>query len=143
MKTLGFSLVLLLAANPVHSSSQDSDVAGVERAIELYFEAARTHDAELFEEAFDVPNAHLKALRSRPGEPDEVRVVPIRDAIASWVLGEPEPSSGRILSIDVLDGKLATATLEIVFKGRTYVDVMSLYRVSGQWKIVNKVYVSR
>ena len=49
----------------------------------------------------------------------------------------------EILSLDVVDGSLAVAKVEISREGGSYVDYLVLYRLASGWRIVTKTFVSR
>ncbi|MHC5066837.1 MAG: nuclear transport factor 2 family protein [Planctomycetota bacterium] len=120
-----------------------AEIAAVSETLELYFKGAETNEAKYFEQAFDVPNAHMKALRMREGEEPHVQVTPIADAIANWTRGEPQETWGKIHKVRIIDDYLASAEVEILFKGHVYIDLMTLYKVGENWKIVNKTFRSR
>lgn len=69
--------------------------------------------------------------------------VPIREAIKHWTASSPAESWGRVRSVDIVDGKMAIAKVEMLFHGTVYIDLLSLYKVNGAWKIVNKTFVRR
>lgn len=85
----------------------------------------------------------MKYVRADSTGQQYIGTMPIADAIASWTSQPPEESWGKIHDVKILDDKLAHATIELLFRGRLYVDVMALYKVNDDWKIVNKTYVSR
>ena len=52
----------------------------------------------------------------------------------------PQPAFGepwRLLELDVVDGKLAVAQVEIARSGGSYVDYLLLYRLADGWRIVS------
>ena len=49
----------------------------------------------------------------------------------------------KILSIDLRYEQIANAKIEMKVDTITYVDVLSLHNIKGQWKITNKMYVVR
>ena len=58
----------------------------------------------------------------------------------------PQPEYGlryEIQALDVIDDRLAVARVEQSRKGGSYVDVLVLYRIAGEWRIVTKTFVSR
>ncbi len=59
---------------------------------------------------------------------------------------KPNPEYGlewEVLSLDVVDGKLAVAKVYISRKGGSYVDFLVLHKIAGEWRIVNKTFVVR
>ncbi len=60
--------------------------------------------------------------------------------------GKKQPAYGLewdILALDIIDGRLAVAKLEISRKGGSYVDILTCHKIEGQWRIVNKAFVTR
>ncbi|MCI0490914.1 MAG: nuclear transport factor 2 family protein [Blastocatellia bacterium] len=134
---IGASLIAFAA---VGASNDDKEIRDV---VELYFKGAATSEAHYFEKAFDVANAHMKYVTKDQSGKEMVRIVPITDAIKGWTSRPPEKSWGKILSLDLVDDKMAVAKVEMLYRGTIYVDLLSLYKINGEWKIVNKVFVSR
>ena len=122
------------------ASNNDKEIRDV---VELYFKGAATSEAHYFEKAFDVANAHMKYVSKDQSGKEVMRIVPITDAIKGWTSRPPEKSWGKIISIDTVDDKMAVAKVEMLYRGTIYVDLLSLYKINGEWKIVNKVFVSR
>lgn len=141
---LGITLAVgLIAFSTVaFSPSMSAAEAEVRETVDLYFKGAVTGEASYFEEAFDVENGHMKYVRGNESDGYTIRTTPIRDAIAGWTRSPDPESEGQILDVKLLDDKLAHVTLEIFYKGRDYVDVLALYKVGDDWKIVNKTFVS-
>lgn len=69
--------------------------------------------------------------------------VPIRDAIKRWTSRPADESWGKMLSIDIVDRRMAGAKVEMLYRGHIYIDLLSLYKINGDWKIVNKTFVHR
>ncbi len=74
---------------------------------------------------------------------DGVVSVLIRDAIKRWTSRPADKSWGKVLSIDIVDGHMAAATVEMIYRGHIYLDLLSLHKINGDWKIVNKLFVHR
>ncbi len=133
------ALIVVIAAFAPMSENEKE----VRAAMDLYIKGAATAEATYFEQAFAVEIADMKSVRTNDEGVQEVRVRSIKDAIVSWTSAPAQESWGKILDVKIIDDKLAHSTVELLFGGYIYVDVMSLYKVNDQWKIVNKTYVSR
>jgi hypothetical protein len=60
--------------------------------------------------------------------------------------GKSNPSYGlswSVQSLDVVDSHVAVTKLDISRSGGSYVDFLTLYKIDGKWKIVNKAFASR
>jgi hypothetical protein len=95
------------------------------------------------ERAWDVPNSRLKYIIKNEQDREEIAIEKIADSIKRWTRDATPDSKGRILSIDVVDKKMAVTKFEFLWKGTTYIDYLALYKVDGSWKIVNKIFVAR
>jgi len=132
-----------IAANTLWADEKNADdESAVRAAVESYFEGARTGTAGPFEKAWDLETGRMVYVRERDGV-EALHSVPIREAIKHWTAGPPGESWGKIQSIDMIDGKMAIANVEMLFHGTIYLDLLSLYKVDGTWKIVNKTFVRR
>jgi protease I len=107
----------------------------IRAAVFDYFEGINTVSRDRLERAFD-PGAELKSV----GESGALVVEPIADAIERWMRGEPDKRVGDILSIDIAAGEIARVVFD--YDGR-YVDFLTLARINGQWKIIDKVFIRR
>lgn len=137
-----FALALVAIVNLAASNAMSAAEAEVRETVDLYFKGAVTGEASYFNEAFDLENGHMKSVWGNDTDGYAIHTTPIRDAIAGWTRSPDPASEGQILEVKMLDDKLAHVTLEIFYKGRDYVDVLALYKVGDDWKIVNKTYVS-
>lgn len=135
-KLLLLIALALVVAAPVRAQT---DEAAVRETIQAYFDGLMQYDAAALARAF-----HADALilaQSARGT--------YRSPFAEWSRfvehGEaPEDATGyhnRILSIDIA-GNAAAVKTELDWPTVRYVDYLSLLRIDGQWKIVNKIYWS-
>jgi len=133
--------VVVLATTIIFGSQPaDTTDAGVRDAVELYFRGIATNNADDLKHCF-APCAHVKYVHKTSDGSDEVVAIPIASAIASWTSGPPSGSSGRIVSVETTGDRLAVAKADVVWRGRRYLDILTLYRVNEEWQIVDKVFV--
>jgi protease I len=126
-------LPLLLGA--ASGRSADGDFAAIRAAVFDYFDGINEVSRERLERAFD-PGAELKSV----GEDGAIVAQPIDEVIERWVSKEPAAREGEILSIDVTDGEIDRVVFD--YNG-DYIDFLTLAKVRGQWKIIDKVFVTR
>ena len=119
-----------------------ADYVSVHAVIDSYFEGAQTATSAPFEKAWELENGRIVFVHRMDGV-DTVRSVPIKDAIAQWTSKPAAQSWGRVHSIDVVDGQMAVVKVEMLYRGRIYIDLLSLYKINKEWKIVNKTFVRR
>lgn len=131
-------LVLCLAALPVFAAgpSAGTEDAAVRAAIEHYFQGHATGDGAHYRKVFH-PDSKLFFLRD--------------GKLASWTSeeyigrasGKPAADEAqRKRTIDWIDvaGDAAVAKLTLTYPTVTFVDYMSLLKIDGEWKIVNKTF---
>lgn len=122
-----------LAAQPAPARDDD---AAVRTAVEAYFEGMMEYDRAALERAF-----HREArLIGAPGE--NLVVIPFEE----WARFTEDPEEraaedyhNRIVSVDIA-GNAAVAKVDLRWPEVHYVDYLSLVRVGGEWKIVNKIW---
>ncbi|MEM7418083.1 MAG: nuclear transport factor 2 family protein [Gemmatimonadota bacterium] len=120
---------------PAGDRPAPSDEDEVRRVVGLYVEGVDTHDADLLRQAFH-PQAQLQASLAGYWER------PFSDWLAftrAPVPDDVDQRSSEIVSIAV-HGDAASATVRLEWPTVRYVDVLSLLRVDGSWRIVNKIW---
>ncbi|HKQ52455.1 MAG TPA: nuclear transport factor 2 family protein [Pyrinomonadaceae bacterium] len=140
MKKIVLLLVVALAAGAAiwwPTSAQDKDEAGVRKALEYYLQGHATGDGENHKKAFH-PEAKLFWIRD--GKFAE-------RTSADYIAGAPgKPAADeaqRKRSIEMIDitGNAAVAKIVLDYPNAKLTDYMSLLKVDGEWKIVNKIFM--
>ena len=120
------------------TSAQDQDEAGVRQAIDYYFQGHATGNGEHFKKAF---HTEAKLFWIRDGQFSQ-RTSAEYIAGAS---GKPAPDEDKrkrsIESIDIT-GNAAVAKVVLDYPQVRFTDYMSLLKINGEWKIVNKTFVA-
>jgi len=129
--TLG---ALLLLVQP-SSRGAEADYVAIRAAVFDYFDGINEVNRERLERAFH-PSAELKSV----GEDGLLVTQPIDEVIERWMTREPAEREGEILAVDVTDGEIARVVFD--YDG-AYLDFLTLARVAGAWKIIDKVFVTR
>ena len=129
-------LALLIAGNAIaggHKQAGDEEVAAIQAAVFNYFEGINEKDRARLESAFDT-SAQLKS----PDGAGAVKVEPIADAIARWMDGKAQSRKGKILAFEITDNQVAQVVFD--YDG-IFVDFLTLFKLDGQWKIVDKSFI--
>ena len=129
--TLALCSLIILGTAPVQAA--DSEVAAVQATVYDYFEGINAKDRARLENAFDT-SAQLKS----PDGDGAVKVEPIADAIARWMSGEAQSRKGKILALEITDNQVAQVVFD--YDG-IFVDFLTLFKLDGQWKIVDKSFI--
>lgn len=126
--------VLFITCAP--ASAQDSEEAAVREAIQHYFQGHATGQGEHFRKAFH-PDAKLFFIR------DGKLTQWTSEEYISRAGGKPAPDEAqrkrRIDSIDIT-GNAAVVKLTLDYPNVVFTDYMSMLKIDGQWKIVNKTF---
>ncbi len=131
-----FALIAFIFS--LNAFAQTSDMAAVRIPLENYLKGHATGDGEYMKKAFHT----------------EGQLIFIRDGkyttrtFADYVAGMPgKPAADEakrkrwIESIDVA-GNAATAKIILDYPNAKLTDYMSLLKIDGEWKIVNKIFTS-
>ena len=147
IKKAMFQLVMLIAAmllaghafatssESQRPSATTNDMASIHAAVFDYFDGINTKNRERIEWAFD-PSAQLKS----PAGNGKVKVEPIADAVARWMSDTPQSRVGEILAVEITDGQVARVVFDF---DEAYIDFLTLLKLDGQWKIVDKVFIDQ
>ncbi len=137
------TLLLVSGATLVAATSSGGDEESVRETVDAYFRGVTQADRSLLEKCWDVENAHMKYVRKDDDGKEWVRVVPIADAFDRWTRKPETNSSSKVLSLDIVEGKMAVVKYEFFYGDMEYIDYLSLYKIGGEWKIVNKIFVGK
>ncbi|WP_008292919.1 nuclear transport factor 2 family protein [Congregibacter litoralis] len=129
LSTLLTVLVLMFS-----SISSADDIDGVRAAVFDYFEGINEVSEVRLKRAF----ADTAALKS-VGEKGDLRVEPISAAIGRWLAGTAKQRRGSIVSVDLSGYPIARVVFD--FDG-AYTDFLTLAKLKGQWKIIDKVFIA-
>lgn len=119
--------------------AQDTEEAAIRETIQYYFQGHATGDGEHFRKAFH-PDAKLFFIRD--GKLTQVT----SEEYISRASGKPAADEGqrkrRIDSIDI-SGNAAVVKITLDYPKTVFTDYMSLLKIDGQWKIVNKTFYAK
>ncbi|HEX8558238.1 MAG TPA: nuclear transport factor 2 family protein [Pyrinomonadaceae bacterium] len=129
--------VLFVACAP--ALAQESEEAAVRAAIEHYFQGHATGQGEHFRKVFH-PDAKLFFIRE--GKLTQWT----SEEYISRASGKPAADEAqrkrRIDSVDIV-GNAAFVKLTLDYPTVVFTDYMSMLKIDGQWKIVNKTFHAR
>jgi hypothetical protein len=132
-------MVFCAAALSQLAPIQNPDDAGIRRAVQFYFDGSRNADSAAMRQAFQTDVAHMLFVRE-----GKVVDVPIPEFVrrtgarrtASFA---PDTFTRRVVMVDIA-GTSAIAKLETVMPNQLVVDYMSLLKIDGEWRVVNKIF---
>jgi hypothetical protein len=129
--------LLLIACAP--ASAQDSEEAGVREAIQHYFQGHATGQGEHFRKAF---HTDAKLFFIRDGKLTQWTAEEYISRASGKPAADEAQRKRRIDSIDI-SGNAAVVKLTLDYPSVVFTDYMSMLKIDGQWKIVNKTFHAR
>jgi hypothetical protein len=127
----------ILAAIAVAGGGSDEERA-VREVVGLYFQGHATGNGEPWRVAFH-PESKLFWVK------DGQLAQRTSAEFIAGATGQPAPDEAkrkrRVLSVDV-SNDAAVAKVDLDYPGRHLVDYLSLLKVDGRWKIVNKIFTT-
>lgn len=152
MKNLKFILFLCFFLGvQMLTQAQDTDKSDIDKAIRNYFEGYMTGDMKKLVLAFDTTSAHLYAMKAEAGK-SITTPHKLNEVVKRWVKNvekkpyteaEIKESYYKTLLLDITDGKVAMAKIEIKLGQKTYYDYLSLYKMNVGWRIVSKTFAQK
>ena len=139
MKKLIFAVVLigvvcLISVNP--AAAQDKETELVKIPLNNYLQGHMTGSSEFILKAFQ---KDARIISIRDGKLASLSV----DEFAKLFVGKPASDEAKrkrtIESIDI-SGNAAVAKIILDYPAIKFVDYMSLLKIDGEWKIVNKSF---
>ena len=126
-------------AGPAPLDEMSADEQGIRQAVQYYFDGGRNADSATMGKGFESSVAHM--LYVRDNKLNDVPIPQFLARIAAQRTPEfkPDNNQRRVVSVD-FTGNAAIAKLETVTPENLVIDYMSLLKVDGRWKIVNKIF---
>lgn len=132
-------LFVLSAAGSRVLGQEPSDEAQVRATVEVYLHGLKYNDVASFRKAF-LPDAKLFFVK-RDGTLGTLTQEDWYKGFATNA-GKEEEGALSIVTVDVT-GNAASVKVREEYPKSTYTDYVSLLKLDGQWKIVNKIFVSQ
>lgn len=137
IKGLAGTLVLLSALAVAVAAQEPSEDALVRQAVETYLHGLKLNDVASLKKAF-YPEAKLFFVKKDGSLGQLAQEQWYKGFEAS--AGKEEPGTLKIVAVD-RTGTAASVKVREDYPTSIYTDYVSLLKVNGEWKIVNKIYV--
>ena len=143
------SLIIFLLFFSFSTFSQDkkNEVGLIKTTIENYYNGYMNRDFLLLEKAFDPQNGTMKVPILKDEKIIGFQNHFFKDLIQKWSSREKlsddvlKNCAFTILNIDIVEQKMASAKINMKLDTITYIDILSLQKIAGDWKITNKIFV--
>lgn len=139
-KTILFILTLVIAT-PTLAQNKTDDLTSITQTIQNYYDGYIERDIDKLNKAFDTDNGTMKVPTD-----NGFKNVFFKDLVPKWgnraklSLSELQDCALQILNIDIEYGNIASAKMSMKVGDVTYIDILSLHIINGEWKITNKIY---
>ena len=140
------TIIMFLSAFTMYG--QDETKA-VKSTIQNYYDGYIDRDIKKLNKAFDLENGTMKVPIIKDEKVIGFNNLYFKDLVLKWgnrkkLSPEILQKCGlKILSIDIVDDKIASAKISMKVDAITYIDILSIQKIKGKWKITNKIYSVR
>ncbi|MBT8270880.1 MAG: hypothetical protein HKO90_07930 [Flavobacteriaceae bacterium] len=147
MKTVSTTIALLFFILAIPAQEMEYDKSMITTAIENYFYGYIERDSDKLHKAFDTENGAMKLLNKNETGKEQVNNIKFKELVERWGSREKMSASDLdkckldIQNIDIVDSKIASARIRMQLVKTSYIDILSLQKIDGRWKIVNKIFV--
>ncbi len=139
MRLLAFGILAALAAGPATTAAaQSPDEAAVRATLEHYLQGHATGDGAHHAAAF---HPESKLFFVRDGKLAQLTSAEYIARSPGKPAADEAKRSRRIVSVDVT-GNAAVGKIELDYPNVLLTDYMSLLKIDGEWKIINKIFTS-
>ena len=115
----------------------NQDKLAVRSTIKSYFKGRKTGDVSLLAKLF-----HPSSRLLTKGAESELKIIPLSDYLQIVKSQGVQRCETMLLSIS-LDGDMAIAHTSFVYEKDAYDDYLTLYKLKGQWQVVNKTFIKK
>lgn len=142
-------VVLAVCAAFLSSTSHAKAVTGDEYQAVVdtaynYFNGAAQGDQKLLEAAFDFDFGHVKMISlDKDSGKETIRTVPLKEFAGYFKKATKDTWVANILSVDIVDDKMAMVKLEFETSKTHYIDYLVMYKRENKWRIINKTFISQ
>jgi hypothetical protein len=108
-----------------------------------YFNGAANGDQKLLLKAFDMDFGHVKMIViDRETGKETIRSVSLKDFSSYFKNATKDKWQANILSVDIVDGKMAMVKLNFDTPKTHYIDYLVMYKRENNWRIINKTFIA-
>lgn len=109
-----------------------------------YFTGAANGDQELLSQAFDQEFGDVKIIStSKETGKEVIRTVPLKEFSGYFKKATKDKWEADILSVDIVDNKMAMVKLDFHTPKTHYIDYLVMYKRQDKWRIINKTFVAK
>jgi hypothetical protein len=135
------SLFFLQSLNAQAESVINNDHQDVVNTAYNYFNGVSNGDQALLAKTFEMDYGHMKmvSIDKETGQ-EYIKTVPFKEFAGYFNTPTKDTWQANVLSVDIVDGKMAMVKLDFDTPKTHYVDYLVMYKINNQWRIVNKTF---
>lgn len=140
------TIIMFLSAFTMYCQDE---IKAVKSTIQNYYDGYIDRDIKKLNKAFDLENGTMKVPILKDEKVIGFNNLYFKDLVLIWgnrkkLSPEILQNCGlKILSIDIVDDKITSAKISMKVDTITYIDILSIQKIKGKWKITNKIYSVR
>jgi Putative lumazine-binding len=139
---VGVSWVVFAAAEePAAKSDTSADEQAIREVVDKYFRGVVNGDRDLLEQAWYTKGTQMIYIKKLGQTEPSFDAVPIDAAIENWSRIKANSSSGKVLSLDIVEGEMAMVKFDFRYERMHYIEYLTLLKLKDGWKLVSKSYV--
>jgi len=109
-----------------------------------YFNGAANGDQKLLSKAFDLDFGHVKMITvNNETAKETIRTVTLKEFSGYFKKATQDTWVANILSVDIVDDKMAMVKLDFDTPKTHYIDYLVMYKRENEWRIINKTFIAK
>ncbi|MCJ8317993.1 MAG: nuclear transport factor 2 family protein [Colwellia sp.] len=109
-----------------------------------YFNGAANGDQALLSKAFDLEFGHVKMITvNKETGKETIKTVPLNEFAGYFKKATKDTWVANILSVDIVDDKMAMVKLDFHTAKTHYIDYLVMYKRDNGWRIINKTFIAK
>jgi len=144
-----FSLAITFCTFLLSTASHAESVTGKEHQAVIdtaynYFNGVANADQKLLAKAFDLESGHMKMVSvDKDTGKETIRTVTLKEFTGYFKKATKDTWVANILSVDIVDDKMAMVKLDFDTPKTHYIDYLVMYKLENEWRIINKTFVAK
>jgi len=144
-----FSMTIALCTFLLSTVSRAESVTGKEyqAVVETaynYFNGVANADQKLMSKAFDLEFGHMKMISvDKDTGKESIRTVTLKEFSGYFKKATKDTWVANILSVDIVDDKMAMVKLDFHTPKTHYIDYLVMYKRENEWRIINKTFIAK
>jgi len=133
-----------LATTSYAKSETGKEYQAVVETAYNYFNGAASGDQKLLSKAFDLEFGHVKMISvDKDTGRETIRTVPLEEFAGYFKKATKDTWVANILSVDIVDDKMAMVKLDFDTPKTHYIDYLVMYKRETKWRIINKTFIAK